>query len=221
MTFWSSIFFPNANSPLMEQMIFFHDHTMIIIISIMTFISYILIYLFNNKLYNRYLTENHEIEIIWTLIPSCLLIFIALPSLHLLYLIEENFSPAITIKILGHQWYWSYELSDFNIEFDSFMLTSDYNFRLLETDNNLVIPFSTNIRFLISSTDVIHSWTIPSLGLKIDAIPGRLNQLFTFTHRPGMYFGQCSEICGSNHSFMPISMEITSLKNFSNWVKNF
>nr|QHQ98537.1 cytochrome oxidase subunit 2 [Macrocheles nataliae] len=222
---WSTISFPDANSPIMEQMIFFHDHSMIILLIITILISYMMINIIVNPYQNRFLLENHYIETIWTIIPIFFLIFMALPSLHLLYLMEENFEPNLSIKIIGHQWYWSYELQNFNIEFDSFMIPTTElnknNFRLLDVDNRLVIPFNSNIRFLISSFDVIHAWTIPSLGIKVDAIPGRLNQINTIAKRPGIFYGQCSEICGANHSFMPISLEITNLNNFKKWIKKF
>lgn len=224
MIFWKSIYLPDANSPIIEQLIFFHDHTIIIIFSIISTISYIIFNIFHNKFYNRFLLENHQIEFIWTILPAIILIFIALPRLRLLYIIEENFNPSLSIKIIGHQWYWSYELSDFNIEFDSFMIPQNelknWNFRLLDVDNNLIIPFNSNIRLLVSSNDVIHSWTIPSLGIKIDAVPGRLNQINFFSYRPGIFFGQCSEICGANHRFIPISIELTSLNNFFHWINN-
>nr|YP_010571308.1 cytochrome c oxidase subunit II [Dermacentor reticulatus]QKN99271.1 cytochrome c oxidase subunit 2 [Dermacentor reticulatus]UZG91444.1 cytochrome c oxidase subunit 2 [Dermacentor reticulatus]UZG91457.1 cytochrome c oxidase subunit 2 [Dermacentor reticulatus]UZG91470.1 cytochrome c oxidase subunit 2 [Dermacentor reticulatus]UZG91483.1 cytochrome c oxidase subunit 2 [Dermacentor reticulatus] len=221
---WSQMSFSDMNSPIMEQMAFFHDHSMMIIIMITIITIYMIMNIIMNKFTSRSMMEGQEIEIIWTIIPAITLIFIAIPSLHLLYLTDEMFNSQISIKVLGHQWYWSYEYSDFNKEFDSFMIPememNVNSMRLLETDNNLVIPVNTNIKFLISSTDVIHSWTIPSLGLKMDAVPGRLNQCFSSSNRPGMYFGQCSEICGANHSFMPISMEITSMKNFMNFIKN-
>nr|UNO54250.1 cytochrome c oxidase subunit 2 [Dermacentor silvarum] len=221
---WSQMSFSDMNSPIMEQMVFFHDHSMMIIMMITIITIYMIINIMLNNFTSRSMMEGQEIEFIWTIIPAITLIFIAIPSLHLLYLTDEMFNSQISIKVLGHQWYWSYEYSDFNKEFDSFMIPeSEMNLnsiRLLETDNNLVIPMNTNIKFLISSTDVIHSWTIPSLGLKMDAIPGRLNQCFSSSNRPGMYFGQCSEICGANHSFMPISMEITSMKNFMNFIQN-
>ncbi|YP_009122928.1 cytochrome c oxidase subunit II (mitochondrion) [Dermacentor silvarum] len=221
---WSQMSFSDMNSPIMEQMAFFHDHSMMIIMMITIITIYMIINIMLNNFTSRSMMEGQEIEFIWTIIPAITLIFIAIPSLHLLYLTDEMFNSQISIKVLGHQWYWSYEYSDFNKEFDSFMIPeSEMNLnsiRLLETDNNLVIPMNTNIKFLISSTDVIHSWTIPSLGLKMDAIPGRLNQCFSSSNRPGMYFGQCSEICGANHSFMPISMEITSMKNFMNFIQN-
>nr|YP_010586071.1 cytochrome c oxidase subunit II [Brachycentrus kozlovi]UZZ43807.1 cytochrome c oxidase subunit II [Brachycentrus kozlovi] len=226
MATWSQLNFQNSVSPLMEQMIFFHDFILMILILIITLISYFMINLFSNKFMNRFLMEDQSIELIWTLLPSIILIFIALPSLKLLYLLDENNKPIITIKTLGHQWYWSYEYFDFKkICFDSFMTPKnnsnlDY-FRLLEVDNQLILPMKTQIRMLISATDVIHSWTIPALSVKADAVPGRLNQVNFFTHRPGVYFGQCSEICGTNHSFMPIMMESISTQSFINWIKNF
>nr|ULA45439.1 cytochrome c oxidase subunit 2 [Rhipicephalus sanguineus] len=220
---WSQLLFSDMNSPIMEQMVFFHDHSMMIILMITILTIYMITNIMMNNLLSRSMMEGQEIEIIWTIIPAVTLIFIAIPSLHLLYLTDEMFNSQLSIKVLGHQWYWSYEYSDFNKEFDSFMLSeTDMKknpFRLLETDNNLIIPMNTNIKFLISSTDVIHSWTVPSLGLKMDAVPGRLNQCFSSSNRPGIYFGQCSEICGANHSFMPISLEITSMKNFMHFIK--
>nr|YP_010729989.1 cytochrome c oxidase subunit II [Amblyomma patinoi]WEF75003.1 cytochrome c oxidase subunit II [Amblyomma patinoi] len=219
---WSQISFPDMNSPIMEQMAFFHDHSMMIIISITIITMYMIMNIMMNSFTSRSMMEGQEIEIIWTIIPAITLIFIAMPSLHLLYLTDEIFNAQTSIKIIGHQWYWSYEYSDFNKEFDSFLIPEtelDTNsFRLLETDNNLMIPFNTMIKFLITSADVIHSWTIPSLGMKMDAIPGRLNQTFSIAKRPGLFFGQCSEICGTNHSFMPISIEVSSMKNFMNFI---
>lgn len=152
------------------------------------------------------------------------MIFIVIPSLKILYLIEEINSPLITIKIIGHQWFWSYEYSDFKkIEFDSYIKTNlDLNkneLKYLERDNRLIIPYNNHIRILTSSTDVIHSWTIPSLGIKIDAIPGRINQGRIIIKRPGIYYGQCSEICGSNHRFIPISIERIKPEIFISWLK--
>jgi cytochrome c oxidase subunit 2 len=151
------------------------------------------------------------------------LIFIALPSLRALYLLDEVKSPAMTIKTIGHQWYWSYEYPDFpDLEFDSYIIpsrTADLSdLRLLEVDNHTIIPYNTQIRLLVSAADVIHSWTIPSLGIKVDAFPGRLNQLRIFSLRPGLFYGQCSEICGSNHRFIPIVLESINPKDFIKWV---
>nr|AAY56000.1 cytochrome c oxidase subunit II [Hyadaphis tataricae] len=221
---WMKLSFQNSNSPLMEQLIFFHDHTIFIIIMIMTTISYMMLFIMKNKFINIKISENQMIEFIWTTTPPIILIFIAMPSLHLLYLMDEIKCPIMTIKIFGHQWFWSYEYSDFsNIEFESYMINNmnKENFRLIEVDNKTIIPFKFNIRLLISSDDVIHSWTIPSLAIKIDAIPGRMNQINLFMNRPGMYFGQCSEICGINHSFMPIQIESINLNKFIYWIKNF
>nr|YP_010401684.1 cytochrome c oxidase subunit II [Macrosiphum albifrons]UQU69190.1 cytochrome oxidase subunit II [Macrosiphum albifrons] len=221
---WLKLSFQNSNSPLMEQLIFFHDHTIFIIIMIMSMITYMMLFIMNNKFINIKISENQMIEFIWTTTPPIILIFIAMPSLHLLYLMDEIKCPILTIKIFGHQWFWSYEYSDFsNIEFESYMINNldKENFRLIEVDNKTIIPFKFNIRLLISSDDVIHSWTIPSLAIKIDAIPGRMNQINLFMNRPGMYFGQCSEICGINHSFMPIQIESINLNKFIYWIKNF
>nr|YP_009045236.1 cytochrome c oxidase subunit II [Athyma perius]AHA03574.1 cytochrome c oxidase subunit II [Athyma perius] len=225
MATWSNLNYQNSASPLMEQIIFFHDHTLIILIMITILVSYLMISLFFNKYINRFLLEEQMIELIWTILPAITLIFIALPSLRLLYLLDELNNPLITLKSIGHQWYWSYEYSDFNnVEFDSYMIQTTNNlnnFRLLDVDNRIVLPMNNQIRILITATDVIHSWTIPSLSVKVDANPGRLNQTSFFINRPGIFYGQCSEICGANHSFMPIVIESISIKNFINWINNY
>nr|UPX88280.1 cytochrome c oxidase subunit II [Leptodora kindtii] len=226
MSTWSQMGFQDSASPLMEQLIFFHDHALLILIFITNLVGYFMVSLVTNKFVNRNLLDGQMIEIIWTVFPAIILLFIALPSLRLLYLIDELNEPAITLKTIGHQWYWSYEYSDFkNIEFDSYMVpTNSLNegeFRLLEVDNRVVLPYLTPARLLISAADVIHSWTIPSLGVKADAVPGRLNQLSLMFNRPGVFYGQCSEICGANHSFMPISVESVSPETFLNWVKQY
>nr|YP_009236822.1 cytochrome c oxidase subunit II [Bematistes alcinoe]AMJ17294.1 cytochrome c oxidase subunit II [Bematistes alcinoe] len=222
MATWSNLNYQNSNSPLMEQIIFFHDHTLFILLMILMLVTYLMMKLFFNKFINRFLLEGQLIELIWTIMPAFTLIFIAFPSLRLLYLLDELNNPLITLKSIGHQWYWSYEYSDFNnIEFDSYMLKINQkfnNFRLLDVDNRIILPMNNQIRILVTSADVIHSWTIPSLGVKIDANPGRLNQTSFFMNRPGIFFGQCSEICGTNHSFMPIVIESISMKNFINWI---
>nr|ACT80193.1 cytochrome c oxidase subunit 2 [Bradysia amoena] len=226
MATWSNLNLQDSTSPLMEQLIYFHDHSLLILILITVLVSYLMIMLFFNSFTNRFLLSGQTIEIIWTIIPAIILMFIALPSLRLLYLLDEISSPLITLKTIGHQWYWSYEYSDFNsIEFDSYMIPVNEmklnNFRLLDVDNRIILPFNTKIRILISAADVIHSWTIPSLGVKVDGTPGRLNQTNFLINRPGLFFGQCSEICGANHSFMPIVIESVKLNYFINWIKNF
>nr|YP_010414469.1 cytochrome c oxidase subunit II [Nepsalus decorillus]ATI25219.1 cytochrome c oxidase subunit II [Nepsalus jezoensis]URT60557.1 cytochrome c oxidase subunit 2 [Nepsalus decorillus]URT60570.1 cytochrome c oxidase subunit 2 [Nepsalus decorillus]URT60596.1 cytochrome c oxidase subunit 2 [Nepsalus decorillus]URT60609.1 cytochrome c oxidase subunit 2 [Nepsalus decorillus] len=224
MATWSNLSLQNSTSPLMEQLIFFHDHTLLILMMITILVAYLLSTLFFNKFINRFLLEGQTIEIIWTILPAITLIFIALPSLRLLYLLDEVDNPSITLKAIGHQWYWSYEYSDFlNMEFDSYMTPtndlSNNGFRLLDVDNRTTLPANTQVRMLITAADVLHSWTVPAMGVKIDATPGRLNQTNFFINRPGLFFGQCSEICGANHSFMPIVIESTPMKMFINWVK--
>lgn len=224
MATWSKISLQNRASPLIEQLIFFHDHTLLILTIITILVGYLIITLFFNKLTNRFLLEGQTIELIWTILPAITLVFIALPSLRLLYLLDEIDNPSITLKSIGHQWYWSYEYSDFlNVEFDSYIIpTNELNldsFRLLDVDNRTVLPINTQIRVLVTAADVLHSWTVPALGVKIDATPGRLNQTNFFINRPGLFFGQCSEICGANHSFIPIVIESIPINYFINWIK--
>nr|YP_010704175.1 cytochrome c oxidase subunit II [Julodis variolaris]WCO87681.1 cytochrome c oxidase subunit II [Julodis variolaris] len=224
MATWGNMLTLDGTSPLMEQLAFFHDHTLSILIMITVLVGYLLFTLFYNNYTNRFLLEGQTIELIWTIIPAVTLIFIAFPSLQLLYLIDEINNPLITVKAIGHQWYWSYEYSDFkNFEFDSYMLPNNslqpFNFRLLDVDNRMALPFNSQIRILVTAADVIHSWTVPSLGVKVDATPGRLNQVSFNINRPGLLYGQCSEICGANHSFMPIVMESINTKSFINWVQ--
>lgn len=216
MPIWSNLSFQNANSILIEHLIFFHDHRIVILISVTIISSYLIFTSLICDKFNRFFQENHEIELFWTSIPTFILIFIALPSLKILYIIDELPNPALTIKAIGHQWYWSYEYRDMSdLEIDSF-IEQNTNIRLLRTSNKLIIPFLSPIRIITSSSDVIHSWTIPSLGIKADAIPGRLNQLNLFIKRPGILTGQCSEICGSNHSFIPILISSISPYQFVN-----
>jgi cytochrome c oxidase subunit 2 len=222
---WKILRFQDGNSPIIEQLIRFHDHTIIILIIITTIVLYIMASITVNKLNNRILLEGQLIELIWTLVPAILLVVIAIPSLKILYLLEEISKPIITLKAIGHQWYWRYEYSDFSkIEFDSYIKnlnpTNDNNeFRLLEVDNRIVLPFNIKSRILVTSYDVIHSWTIPSLGIKIDGSPGRINQGRILLIRPGMFYGQCSEICGANHRFIPITLESVNIKSFIKWIQ--
>nr|YP_006575871.1 cytochrome c oxidase subunit II [Calosoma sp. BYU-CO241]ACZ58520.1 cytochrome c oxidase subunit II [Calosoma sp. BYU-CO241] len=223
MATWSNLNLQDSASPLMEQLMFFHDHTLMILIMITILVGYLMFTLFFNKYINRYLLEGQMIEVIWTILPAITLVFIALPSLRLLYLLDEVSNPSLTLKSIGHQWYWSYEYSDFKkLEFDSYMTPTNElennSFRLLDVDNRVILPFNSQIRILVSATDVLHSWTIPALGVKIDATPGRLNQTNFFMNRSGLFYGQCSEICGANHSFMPIVIESVPTKTFVNWI---
>nr|NP_740130.1 cytochrome c oxidase subunit II [Petroscirtes breviceps]BAC23751.1 cytochrome c oxidase subunit II [Petroscirtes breviceps] len=212
----------DAASPVMEELHHFHDHAMMVVFMISAFVLYIIVAMVSTKLTNKYILDSQEVEIIWTVLPALILILIALPSLRILYLMDEINSPHLTIKAVGHQWYWSYEYTDYeDLSFDSYMVpTQDLNpgeFRLLETDHRMVIPVESPIRVLVTAEDVLHSWAVPSLGIKMDAVPGRLNQTAFITSRPGVFYGQCSEICGANHSFMPIVVESIPLNHFENW----
>nr|UDF83732.1 cytochrome c oxidase subunit 2 [Mythicomyia sp.] len=225
MSTWSNLGLQNAASPLMEQLIFFHDHALLILIMITTLVGYLMMTLFFNVYSNRFLLHGQTIEIIWTILPAIVLLFIAFPSLRLLYLLDEINQPVLTLKAIGHQWYWSYEYSDFtNIEFDSYMIPTNElpteGFRLLDVDNRIVLPMSSQVRLLVTAADVIHSWTVPALGAKIDGTPGRLNQTSFMISRPGVFFGQCSEICGANHSFMPIVIESVPAPTFIKWISS-
>jgi len=180
------------------------------------------------------------LEIIWTITPSLILILIAVPSFGLLYAMDEVLNPSITFKAIGHQWYWSYEYSDYSyvsfnedgtseyvdriVAFDSNMVYEDElkvgEPRLLTTDNAVVLPTDTHIRVIITAQDVLHSWAVPSLGIKIDAVPGRLNQGFIFIKREGIFYGQCSELCGVNHGFMPIVVKAVDFENYVSWIRD-
>jgi cytochrome c oxidase subunit 2 len=223
---WGQLLFQDASSPIILQLISFHDHTLIILTLVITVVSYALYILSINKLTNRYLIEAQQIETIWTILPAIILLFLALPSLRLLYLTDEIRNPILTIKAIGHQWYWRYEYTDFiNIDMDSYIIpTSDLkigDYRLLEVDNRVVLPIQLEIRVLVTAADVIHAWSVPSLGVKVDAVPGRLNQLGFTINQPGIFYGQCSEICGANHSFIPISIEAVNIKTFTSWVSSY
>nr|YP_010944237.1 cytochrome c oxidase subunit II [Nectoneanthes uchiwa]WLW41603.1 cytochrome c oxidase subunit II [Nectoneanthes uchiwa] len=226
MSHWSQLSLQDAATPIMTMLISFHDHAMLVIILVLTFVAYAMAALALNKYTSRNTYEAQAIEAIWTILPAFILLFLALPSLQLLYLTDEIVEPGVTVKAIGHQWYWSYEYTDFrDIEFDSYMLNTEDltegQFRLLEVDNRVVLPMNIEVRLLVSAADVIHSWTVPALGVKADAIPGRLNQLSFITQRPGIFYGQCSEICGANHSFMPIAVESVDTNSFVSWVNSF
>nr|QZK21443.1 cytochrome c oxidase subunit II [Amitermes sp. ANIC 0422] len=223
MATWLNLTLQDSASPVMEQLIFFHDHALMIMLMIITTVLYTMISIIQNKQTTRFILEGQMLETIWTIAPAIILVFIAIPSLRLLYLMDEIHNPAMTLKAIGHQWYWSYEYSDFTkLEFDSYMVQQDdqqiNTFRLLDTDNRIVLPMNSPIRMIVTAADVLHSWTVPSLGVKTDATPGRLNQVSFSINRPGLLYGQCSEICGANHSFMPIVVESVSTNQFINWV---
>ena len=177
---------------------------------------------------HKYLNHGTLIELIWTVSPAIVLIAIAFPSFRLLYLLDEVISPTITIKVTGHQWYWSFEYSDYvtesgeSIEFDSYMVPEtdleEGQFRLLDVDHRVIIPVDCHVRLIITGADVIHDYAIPSLGIKVDATPGRLNQASILAERTGTFYGQCSEICGVWHGFMPTVVEAVSLNEYLSWI---
>ena len=227
--------FQDPATPIMEGIINLHHDLMFFLCVILIFVSWILfrtIWLFDNSSnkISSNLSHGILIEVIWTTAPAIILLIIAIPSFSLLYAMDEIVSPTITIKALGHQWYWSYEYSDYinenfePINFDSYMIPEEDlkkgQLRLLEVDNRMVIPIHTHVRIVVSAADVLHSWAIPSLGIKCDAIPGRLNQASLFIKREGLYYGQCSEICGINHGFMPIVVEAVNLQHYVTWLSN-
>ena len=227
------ITFQDPATPVMEGITALHHDLMFVLSIIGTTVTWLLLrttYLFYNKNNPIPSTISHgtTIEIIWTITPSIILMVIAIPSFALLYSIDEVIDPAVTVKVIGHQWYWSYEYSDYSdqngnaINFDSYMVSDDDlqkgGIRLLEVDNRVMLPANTHVRALVTSADVIHSWAIPSLGVKIDACPGRLNQVGIFIKRPGTFFGQCSELCGVQHGFMPIAIEAVSIEKYIQWV---
>uniref|UniRef100_UPI0030E4A889 cytochrome c oxidase subunit II n=1 Tax=Glyphohesione klatti TaxID=3053539 RepID=UPI0030E4A889 len=228
MTLWGQLSFQDASSLIMQDLISFHDHAMTILILVISMVSYAFFSLVNNSFSSRFTLEAQEIETIWTVLPAIMLLFLALPSLRILYLMDETGNPCfLSTKAIGHQWYWTYEFTIFNkydLTFDSYMIPqSDLtpgDYRLLEVDNRACLPTQTEIRLFVTSADVIHAWTIPSLGVKVDAIPGRINQIPIYASRPGVFYGQCSEICGANHSFMPIVIQFVSFEGFLEWFWN-
>nr|YP_010323271.1 cytochrome c oxidase subunit 1-subunit 2 fusion protein [Leptophyton benayahui]UKP88406.1 cytochrome c oxidase subunit 1-subunit 2 fusion protein [Leptophyton benayahui] len=223
--------FQDAASPVMEEVLFLHNEVMFVLIIIITVVLWLTIRAAMGVNYNRYLVDEVTAEIVWTLIPVAILVLLVIPSLQLLYIMDEVPEPAMTIKAVGHQWYWSYEYSDYPLPngetpgFDSYMVPSSDlelgDLRLLEVDNRVIVPVDTPIRVLVTAADVLHSFAVPSLGIKMDAVPGRLNQTGFTAKRPGIFYGQCSELCGANHSFMPIAIEAVSMEKFLEWLESF
>nr|YP_009927482.1 cytochrome c oxidase subunit II [Pseudodendrothrips mori]QFO91091.1 cytochrome c oxidase subunit II [Pseudodendrothrips mori] len=212
-----SIFFNSSSVSIctMEQ---FHDYTMMFLSIITIFISIVILRLMTSKFFNYNFMENINMELIWTVLPIMILFLIAYPSLYYLYLFDLTLNPMMTIKVFGAQWYWIYENfdSEKGNSYPSYMLPDSeilsgkiykMGWRLLETDTRLVVPYGTEIQCLTSSLDVIHSFSIPELGIKADALPGRLNSITFQISRPGLFYGQCAEICGTGHPFMPICVE--------------
>ncbi|MFC5327079.1 cytochrome c oxidase subunit II [Bradyrhizobium oligotrophicum] len=214
-----------AATPVMENITWFHGLLLTIITIITLFVLALLVAVvvkFNaraNPVPSR-TTHNTLIEVAWTLIPVLILVMIAVPSFRLLFLELDVPNADITIKATGKQWYWSYAYPDNGkFEFDS-LLAQDKQPRLLAVDNEMVVPVNKVIRVQTTGADVIHSWAIPSFGVKIDAIPGRLNETWFKATKVGMYYGQCSELCGKDHAYMPIAVRVVSDQEFTAWVED-
>ena len=237
--------FQDPASPIMEGIINLHHDIVFYETVIFGAVSWIFFRTFvvfheanrdNTKLpklpitkYTFPIVHNSTLEFVWTLVPALILLVIAVPTFALLYGMDDIIAAEITIKVLGHQWYWRYEYADYQLENRSCITIESYmkaeedltagHLRLLEVDNRLVLPINTNIRVLITAADVLHSWAVPSLGIKLDACPGRINQTSMYINRAGVFYGQCSEICGVNHGFMPIVIEAVPLANFNEYVE--
>lgn len=238
-----------AFSPMKHQMHDFHTLLLWIITAIVIFVFALLVYVifrFNAKANPQPATFAHNtlVEVVWTAVPVLILIVIAIPSFKLLYYLDKTPNPDMTLKITGHQWYWSYEYPDQKIEsFDSrpiwdgskqeqaqidkaladakpsWIYQDRQPLRLLEVDNRIVLPIDTAIRLNVTAADVLHAWAMPALGVKKDAVPGRLNETWVKIEKEGIYYGQCSELCGTGHGFMPIVIEAVSKERFAEWVK--
>jgi cytochrome c oxidase subunit 2 len=225
--------FQDPATPIMQGIIDLHHDLTFFMILIAVFVSWMIARTLvhfrqsQNPLPQK-LLHGTAIEIVWTVTPSLILVLIAIPSFALLYSLDEVVDPALTLKAIGHQWYWSYEYSDYaqgeeaSLAFDSYMIPEEDlapgQLRLLEVDHRVVLPVQTHIRLIITAADVLHSWAVPSLGVKCDAVPGRLNQVPLYLQREGVFYGQCSELCGVNHAFMPIVVEGVSLEKYIQWI---
>lgn len=228
------VYFQDSGTPQMEGLVELHDNIMFYLVIILFGVGWILISIvktygnLGTPISHKYLSHGTTIELIWTVTPAVILILIAFPSFKLLYLMDEVSDPAMAVLAEGHQWYWSYQYPDFMnsdeefVEFDSYLVPeSDLEngaLRMLEVDNRVIIPELTHIRFIVGGADVIHSFACPSLGIKCDAYPGRLNQVSVMVNREGVFYGQCSEICGILHSSMPIVVESVSIEKFVGWL---
>ena len=227
---WGIGFQPSA-SPSMTRITDFHNMMLWIIAAIVLFVFILLTIIvlrFNKKANPEAATFSHNVplEIVWTLIPVIILIVISIPSMKLLYYTDRTAEPEMTLKVTGYQWYWGYEYVDHDgLSFNAYMIPDDEidpskgEKRLLSTDNKVVLPIDTNIQILVTSADVIHAFAVPALGLKTDAVPGRLNETWVRITKPGIYYGQCSELCGKDHAYMPSEIHAVTKEEFEAWVK--
>lgn len=225
------IYLQDSVSPIIEEYDFFNEYSQIIIGFVFVLAIFLLLSCYVADFPVKEDVDGEILEAIWTIIPSAVVVQIGIPSLSLLFVIETHRDPRLIVKAIGHQWYWSYEypqtdLWGDSVEYDSYLLTTPqardrdcvvYN---LDVDNRVVFPGDTTINLIISSRDVLHSWALPAAGIKVDAIPGRINEIETTFFRSGLYFGQCSEICGTNHRFIPIGVEVVDMDDFCVWIRH-
>jgi len=228
------LYFQDSASPQVEALVELHNFIMYYLVAILLAVSWIMFSILfnftNSKFSHKYTNHGTLIELIWTITPALILILIAFPSFKLLYIMDDVTDPNMTIKVEGHQWYWSYEYADFINDDDEFISFDAYlvneaelengSLRMLEVDNRVILPELTHTRFNISATDVIHSLACPALGIKCDAYPFKTNQISVYSNREGTYFGQCSEICGILHSSMPVVIQSVSLEKFLIWLRS-
>ena len=227
-TAWQLNFQPAA-SPVAERIEDLHDLLLFITVAISVFVLALLAYVCIRYRAGRHplpsrRTHNTVLEIAWTAIPVLILVVIAIPSFKLLYFMDRAVNPEMTLKAVGHQWYWSYEYPDNgDFTFDAYMIADEDlqegQLRLFDVDNRVVLPVETDVRLLTTATDVLHSWAVPALGVKLDAVPGKINETWLRINRPGIYYGQCSELCGAYHGFMPVMIEAVSKEEFDAWVQ--
>jgi cytochrome c oxidase subunit II len=221
--------FQEAATPVMEKVHDLHNLIMIILTLIAIFVLGILgyiIYRFRASRNPVPSTRAHHtlLEVIWTALPVLILLIIAVPSFKLIFYIDKAKDPEMTLKVTGHMWYWSYEYPEHKIAFDSTIIPEEElkpgQLRLLEVDNQIIIPVNTTVRLLFTAADVIHSWTVPAFGVKKDCVPGKLNEAWIYVEREGVYYGQCSEICGMKHGYMPIAVKVVSKEEFQKWLSS-
>lgn len=228
MSTWGQFSLQESISSPIEEFIYFHDFANIILLFILSFVRIFMCKMLKSSIIHKGLVEGHLLECIWTLVPGVILIQLALPSLVLLYTLEESIRlKCVSLKVIGHQWYWSYNYPEYKgmnnrefLDFDSYIKSEELlnkgEFRLLEVDNRVSLPNFSPIRLLVTRADVLHAWALPRIGVKADAVPGRLNQINMESNRVGVFYGQCSEICGANHRFIPI---VVQFLRFKDWAK--
>lgn len=228
---WRQFWFQDRNSPIIEEFIIFHDFVLIIMLFVCMAVFLMFSTVLSEKIIDLTILEGETVEYVWTVVPTILLAYMAVPSIIILYTFDEFAVYSVTMKATGHQWYWQYESVTKKerkvlvpVEFNSYIIPTDRlpknGFRLLDTDRPLVIPARIRTQLLVTSADVLHSWAVPAMGIKADAVPGRLNNLTLTPYVCGVFFGQCSEICGVNHRFIPIVLEVVKRKDFLQWVSS-